>query len=175
VVVVRLAVVILALAAAPLTRWMYPELTGTPAGADLQAEAVADVVRGDRHLVVNAVLCWLLYEPLGVAGVTLSMATVSAVNFVALFVLLRRDVGRIGGRGMAVAAAGPLACAAALALVSSSVWWALSGLSERGFWGLLAAVLAAVAAAAVCLGLAKLLRLEELSVVRQVLRRRRRV
>jgi hypothetical protein len=74
---------------------------------------------------------------------------------------------------MARAAGGALACAVALALVSYGVWWALRGLADRGFWGLLAAVAAAViAGGAVYLGLAKLLGLEELSVVRQVFRRR---
>ena len=46
------------------------------------------------NLAVNVLLCWLLYKPLGVPGITLSMATVSAVNFFALFFLLRRDVGQ---------------------------------------------------------------------------------
>jgi putative peptidoglycan lipid II flippase len=127
------------------------------------------------NLAVNALLCWLLYEPLGVSGITLSMATVSAVNFFALFVLLRRDVGRIGGRGMARAAGGALLCAAALAAVSYGVWWALQDFADGGFGPLVVAVVAAVTAGgAVYLGLAKLLKLEELSVVRQVFRRRRR-
>lgn len=125
------------------------------------------------NLVVNFVLCWLLYRPLGVRGITLSMATVSAVNFAALFALLRRDVGRIGGRAITAAAAGALGCAAALALTSYGTWRALHGLAGRGFWGLLATATAVVlAGAAVYLGLAKLLGLEELAVVRQVLRRR---
>jgi len=127
------------------------------------------------NLIVNFFLCWLLYKPLGVPGITLSMATVSAVNFFALFFLLRRQVGRVDGRRMAVAAGGALACAVALSLVSYGVWWALRDLAERGFWGLLAALVAAVVAGgAAYLGLAKLLRLEELSVARQVFRRRRR-
>ena len=50
---------------------------------------------------------------------------------------------------------------------------AAAGPGRPGFWGLLATVTAAVlAGAAVYLGLAKLLGLEELAVVRQVLRRR---
>jgi putative peptidoglycan lipid II flippase len=126
------------------------------------------------NLVVNFVLCWLLYEPLGVRGLTLSMAIVSAVNFFALFFLLRRQVGRVDGRRMAVAAGGALICASALSVVSYGVWRALGGWADRGFWGLLAALTAAVVAGgAVYLGLARLLRLEELSVVRQVFRRRR--
>ncbi len=127
------------------------------------------------NLVVNVLLCWALYRPLGVAGITLSMATVSAVNFVALFVLLRRRVGRIDGRRMAGAAGGALVCGGALAAVSYGVWRALQGFAAGGFWPLLVSVLAAVAAGgAVYLVFARLLRLEELAVVRQVLRRRRR-
>ncbi len=126
------------------------------------------------NLAVNFVLCWLLYRPLGVAGITLSMATVSAVNFLALFLLLRREVGRIDGRRMAAAAGGALLCTAALAAVSYAVWRALEEYAAGGFPQLVGAVCAAVAAGgAVYLGLAKLLKLEELSVVRQVLRRRR--
>ncbi len=125
------------------------------------------------NLIVNFVLCWLLYKPLGVRGITLSMATVSAVNFAVLFVLLRRALGRIGGRAISAAAAGALVCAAALALVSYAVWWALRAVAGSGFWGLLAAVTAAVlAGAAVYFGLARMLGLEELGVLRQVLRRR---
>jgi len=125
------------------------------------------------NLAVNFVLCWLLYEPLGVPGITLSMATVSAVNFFALFLLLRREVGRVDGRRMARAAGGALLCAAALGAVSYAVWSSMEGLADEGFGGLLAAVAASVAAGgAVYLALARLLRLEELSVVRQVLRRR---
>jgi putative peptidoglycan lipid II flippase len=127
------------------------------------------------NLAVNVLLCWLLYKPLGVPGITLSMATVSAVNFFALFLLLRRDVGRIGGRGMARAAGGALLCAVALAAVSYGVWWALEEYAARGFPQLVVTVVAAVAAGgAVYLVFAKLLKLEELSVVRQVVRRRRR-
>ena len=127
------------------------------------------------NLAVNVVLCWLLYRPLGVAGITLSMATVSAVNFVALFVLLRRRVGRIDGRRMAGAAGGAMVCAGALAAVSYGVWRALQGFAAGGFWPLLASVLVSVAAGgAVYLGMARLLKLEELVVVRQLLRRRRR-
>ena len=127
------------------------------------------------NLAVNVVLCWLLYRPLGVPGITLSMATVSSVNFFALFFLLRREVGRIDGRRMAKAAGGALLAAAALAAVSYGVWWALQDFAAAGFVQLVAVVIAAVVAGgAVYLGLARLLKLEELSVVRQVLRRRRR-
>ncbi len=83
-------------------------------------------------------------------------------------------MGRIDGRRMAGAAGGALVCAGALAAVSYGVWRALQGFAAGGFWPLLASVLAAVAAGgAVYLGLARVLKLEELAVVRRLLRRRR--
>jgi hypothetical protein len=76
---------------------------------------------------------------------------------------------------MAAAAGGALLCSAALAAVSYGVWRALEGYAARGFPQLVVTVAAAVTlGGAVYLGLARLLKLEELSVVRQVLRRRRR-
>ena len=126
------------------------------------------------NLAVNVLLCWLLYKPLGVAGITLSMAIVSAINFFALFVLLRRRVGLIDGRKMAAAAGGALLCAGALAAVSAGVWYALRGFADGGFLPLLATVLAAVGAGtAVYLVLARVLKLEELTAVWHILRRRR--
>ena len=125
------------------------------------------------NLVVNVVLCALLYKPLGVAGITFSMGFVSAVNFFALFVLLRRRVGRIDGRRIAGAAGAALLCAGALAAVSWGVWRLLAGFADGGFLPLLTAVLAAVGAgAAVYIGLAKAFKLEELTTVWRILRRR---
>lgn len=129
---------------------------------------------GIGNLIVNVALCGLLYGPLGVKGITLSMALVSAVNFVALLVLLRREVGRVDGRRMASSVGRALLAAAALGGVSFAVWRVLGGLADGGFWGLLAAVLASVAAGAlVYVVLARLLRLEELTLVWRALRRRR--
>jgi len=129
---------------------------------------------GIGNLALNILLCWLLYGPLGVKGITLSAALVSAVNFVALLVLLRRQIGRVDGRRMASSAGRALLAAFALAGVSFAVWQALGGLADEGFWGLLAAVLAAAGAGAlVYIVLARVLRLEELSLVWQALRRRR--
>jgi putative peptidoglycan lipid II flippase len=129
---------------------------------------------GIGNLALNVALCWSLYGPFGVKGITLSMALVSVANFFALLVLLRREVGRVDGRRMASSAARALLAAAALGGVSYAVWRALEGLASGGFWGLLAAVLASVGAgAAVYVGLARLLGLEELTLVWRALRRRR--
>ncbi len=125
------------------------------------------------NLGLNALLDWVLLGPLGVAGITLSTSIVSAFNMVLLVWLLRRQIGLIGGRGIARAAAAATLCAAALAAVSGGIWYALRGYAGGGFVPLLLAVLLAVGAGgAVYLGLARALKLEELSMAWRLLRRR---
>jgi putative peptidoglycan lipid II flippase len=128
---------------------------------------------GMGNLVLNVILCWALHGPLGVPGITLSMALVSVVNFGALLLLLRREIGRVDGRSIASSAGRALLAAAALGAVSCAVWHALGGLADGGFWGLLTAVIVAVGAGAlVYVALARLLRLEELTLVWRALRRK---
>ena len=125
------------------------------------------------NLGLNALFDWVLLGPLGVAGITLSTSLVSIFNLVVLVWLLRREIGRIDGRRIAAAAGGAVLCALALTAVSGGLWLALRGFAAGGFLPLLSAVVAAVGAGGlVYLGLARLLRLEELAVVRQLLRRR---
>ena len=131
---------------------------------------------GLANLGLNALLDWILLGPLGVAGITLSTSIVSAFNLIVLVWLLRRLIGRIDGRRIAVAAGGAVLCAVGLGAVSAGLWFALRGFAAAGFVPLLIAVLVAVGAGgAVYLGLARLLKLDELSIVRQLARRRRRV
>ena len=125
------------------------------------------------NLALNAVLDWVLLGPLGVAGITLSTSIVSAFNLILLVWLLRRLIGRIDGRRIAVAAAGAIVCAVALGVVSAGLWYALRGFADGGFVRLLIAVVIAVGAGGlVYLGLAKLLKLDEFSIVRRLVRRR---
>jgi putative peptidoglycan lipid II flippase len=125
------------------------------------------------NLALNALLDWVLLGPLGVAGITLSTSLVSIFNMVVLVWLLRRQVGRLGGRRIAGAAGSALVCAVALAVVSGAAWYALRGFAAGGILPLLASVLVAVAAGAlIYLGLAKAFKLEELSMVWRLLRRR---
>jgi putative peptidoglycan lipid II flippase len=125
------------------------------------------------NLGLNAILDWVLLGPLGVAGITLSTTIVSVFNLIVLVWLLRRLIGRVDGRRIARAAAGAVACALALTAVSAGLWFALRGFADGGFLRLLIAVVVAVGAGGlVYLGLAKLLKLEELSIVRQLVRRR---
>ena len=126
------------------------------------------------NLGLNAILDWILLGPLGVAGITLSTSIVSIFNLVLLVWLLRRQVGRIDGRRIGAAAGKALACGVALAAVSAGLWYALRGFAAGGFPQLLVAVLVAVGAGGlVYVGLARLLKLEELAEVWRLLRRRR--
>ena len=125
------------------------------------------------NLGLNALLDWLLLGPLGVAGITLSTSIVSAFNMVLLVWLLRRHIGTIGGRSIVRAAGLAVVCAAALAVVSGGLWLGLRGFADGGFLRLVLAVLVAVGAGGlVYVGLARALHLEELAVVRRLLRRR---
>ncbi len=124
------------------------------------------------NLALNALLDLALYKPLGARGIVLSTSIVSLFNFVALLWLMRRQLGLVDGRRMALSAARIFVCTAALALVSGAAWHLLRGFAAGGLLPLLAAVLVAVSAGAlVYLGVAKALRVEELDVL-QMLRRR---
>ena len=126
------------------------------------------------NLAATVVLCWLLYRPFGVAGITLSMGLVSLVNFAALAVLLRRELGRLDGRRIVRTAARAAVCTGGLALVSGVLWRLLEGYAAAGFAELLVATSVAVAGGGlVYVGLARLLKLDELTAVWRALRRRR--
>ena len=128
---------------------------------------------GLANLGLNALLDWMLLGPLGVAGITLSTSVVSVFNLIVLVILLRRILGGVDGRRIGAAAGGAVVCALALAAVSGGLWYALRGFAAAGFVPLLLALVAAVGAGGlVYLGLAKALRLEELAVLRQLMRRR---
>ena len=73
---------------------------------------------GIVNLVLNALLDWVLYKPLGARGIVLSTSIVSAFNFVALLVLMRRQIDSVDGRRILVGLGKILTCSAALAAVS---------------------------------------------------------
>ncbi len=130
---------------------------------------------GLANLGLNALLDWALYRPLGARGIVLSTSLVSAFNFVALVWLLRRQIGLIDGRRIASAAARMAVGTAGLALVSFALWRALRGFADGGLAQLLLTVVVVFAAGGlVYLAVARLLRVEELGVVRTLLRRRAR-
>jgi putative peptidoglycan lipid II flippase len=125
------------------------------------------------NLGLNALLIWLLLDALGVGAITLSTSAVSAFNFFALLWLMRRQVERVDGRRMARSAAGAVVCALALGMVSWSAWRLLDGFAAAGFAQRLVALAVAMAlGAAVYVGLSRALRLPELGLVWQAVRRR---
>jgi len=130
---------------------------------------------GLANLGLNAILDWVLLKPLGVAGITLSTSIVSAFNLILLVWLLRRLIGRIDGRRIAKAAGGAFVGAAALAVFSGGLWFALHGFAARGFVPLLLSVFVSVGAGGLAyLRVSKVLGLEELATVRRLWRRQER-
>ena len=126
------------------------------------------------NLALNAVLDLALYKPLGIGGIMLSTSLVSLMNFTALVWLMRRQIGSVDGRRIALSALRIAGCAAVLGAVSWLVWLALRGFAQHGQGPLLAALLAVVAAgAAAYLGAARVLGVGELTQLVSLLRRRR--
>ena len=118
------------------------------------------------NVLVMIVLCWLLYRPLGVAGITLQHGRrlggqlLRPVRAPAPAARLARRPAHPAHRG---ARSGLRRRPGA---VSWLVWQQLQGYAAAGFLPLLAAVLAAVAAgAAVYVALARLFKLDELTAV----------
>ncbi len=126
------------------------------------------------NLGLNALLDWALYRPLGARGIVLSTSIVSLFNFVALLALMRRQIGQVDGRRILVSLAKALVCSGALAAVSLALWHGLHGVADSGLAGLFAVVVAVFGGGGlVYLAAARLLRVEELSVVNLLLRRGR--
>jgi len=126
------------------------------------------------NLALNALLDWVLYPSLGARGIVLSTSIVSAFNFVALLVLMRRQIEYVDGRHILVSLGKILVCSAALALVSLVLWHGLRSFADSGLGALIVVVVAVFGCGGlVYLGAAKLLRVEELSVVNLLLRRGR--
>jgi putative peptidoglycan lipid II flippase len=95
---------------------------------------------GVANLALYSTLCVLLYKPLGVGGVTLATAAVSAANFLGLFVLLRRQIHSVDGRRVAITVAKALVALAPLCVVSWGAWWLLDGWLGRSVPAQLASV-----------------------------------
>jgi len=129
---------------------------------------------GVVNLILNALLDWLLYRPLGVGGVTLATSIVSAFNYIALLYLLGREVGRLDtGR---IWSAWMKALLALVPLVGGGygAWWALDGWLGRSNPAQLVSVAAGyLVGGLLYLGAARLLRMEELDQLLGLLRRRR--
>ncbi len=97
------------------------------------------------NLGLNAMLDAAFYS-LGIWGLPLSTALVNIVGAVALFVLLRRRLGRLDLRETTRSLTRIVVASAALAVVLYAVWWPLHHALGDSFPAALAALLAALAA-----------------------------
>jgi putative peptidoglycan lipid II flippase len=127
------------------------------------------------NLGLNAVLDWLLYKPYGVAGITLATSVVATWNFLALLYLMRRQIKGMGGRALMGSLARMCIAGAVLAGVSWGIWHLSEGFFGGGLWEQLLVVLAIlVVGGGVYLVVARLLKLEDIDLLRSMVSRRRR-
>lgn len=80
-------------------------------------DARTPVIVSAAAVAVNALAAWMLMRPLLHVGLALALVISSAVNFLALFLILRRKVGRLGGRAIFASVAKTGAASAAMALL----------------------------------------------------------
>jgi putative peptidoglycan lipid II flippase len=125
------------------------------------------------NLALNALLDLFLYKPMGINGITLGTSIVATFNFIALVYLMRREVHEMGGHAIYMAIAKMAVCAAALGAVSWLIWWGLRGHAQSLVSEFLVVGFMVLAGGATYLAAARLLHLEELDLLRTLLRRRR--
>jgi putative peptidoglycan lipid II flippase len=130
------------------------------------------VAIGAGMVALNAALAYALMSVLGVAGIALATAIVAFVTLGLLMLTLSRTLGGLDGARIA----GTAARAAAAALLGGAAgWWVLQALAHQGA-GLLGqgqALGAALGAAAlVYLAVCIALRVEEVALLRDLLRQR---
>ena len=131
------------------------------------------LVMGCANLILNALLDLFLYKPLGVGGITVATSAVTVANFCGLYLLLRREVGPLGGRRLLDGATRSLVACVPLAGAAFGSWWLLDSWLGRSNWAQLVSL-----AVGYGLGLAayltasRLLKVTELRTATELLRRR---
>jgi putative peptidoglycan lipid II flippase len=125
------------------------------------------------NLALNVALNTILYR-VGVWGIPLATSLVNIAGTAALVVVLRRRLGRLEGRAIFRSYARIALAAALTALLAFSVWYALDDVLGRSLGAQALSVGAAiVAAAAVFVATARILRIRELDAVLSLVRRPR--
>jgi putative peptidoglycan lipid II flippase len=116
------------------------------------------------NLALNTLFILFFYRTLANGSPALASSICAYLNFAFLFSIFRGRYGRLGARGVAMSIVKTAACATAMAAVSLAALWfwhnRATGLHVAAQAGLLAAMIAV--SVAVYLGLARLLRCEEL-------------
>ncbi|HTY93552.1 MAG TPA: murein biosynthesis integral membrane protein MurJ [Steroidobacteraceae bacterium] len=125
---------------------------------------------------LNLLFNWLFTWHLGWGhrGLAFSTACIASTNFIVLYVLMRRELGRFhSGALLSLTLRVAVAAAVMAAVCFASTRWLLPGWETRGFWlrlsWLLATIAAAGAAFATC---ATVLRVAELTAITAAFRRR---
>ncbi len=121
-------------------------------------------------VIVNYILNALLVERFGHRGLAMATSGVALVNFLALFFLMRRKIGRIEGRRILQSLWKILLASTAMAVVCWIVYSQISSLTRPGLGGQLANALVPIAAgAATFFLLARLLAVADLRTAQGVL------
>ena len=114
-------------------------------------------------IAINFVMNSLLVGPFGHVGLAFSTSTVALVNFLMLALLMRRRLGRLGGRQLALTVSRVSAASLAMAATAWIVSECLSWLPMRGIMLRLVEVIGAIASASlVFYWSCRLLKVEEL-------------
>jgi putative peptidoglycan lipid II flippase len=125
------------------------------------------------NLFLNAILDAVFYR-VGVWGIPLATAVCNIAGAWVLFVLLRRRLGRIDGGAIASTVVRVCVASALAGGIALIVWRALDDVAGRSFFGQVASVGPALAAAVAAYFVGcRLLQVEELRVLRTLARRRR--
>jgi putative peptidoglycan lipid II flippase len=183
------ASVVTAVLAEPITRLIYQRGEFKPAQTPIVAAALAAFAAGltfngtmlmlNRaffslqsnwlptvvalaNLFLNAVLD-VAFSPVGTWGIPLSTSIVNIAGTAALFVLLRRQIGRVDFTEISGSFLRVLAAAALAGGTAFAVWWPIDHAAGRSLGGQLVAVLPALlAAAAVYFGACRALGVREM-------------
>jgi putative peptidoglycan lipid II flippase len=98
------------------------------------------------NMVVNALVAFALYKPLGIAGIVIGTVAGTLVMTAAQGVILRGELGGIEGRALAGSVVRMLVAGAALAAVAYGAWYGLDELLGRSLVAQVVAVGIGVAA-----------------------------
>ena len=122
-------------------------------------------------LAVNTVLDFALYKPMGVGGIALATSVASVAGFVAMAVLLRRELGGLNVRSMIDGFVRTSIASVWLGALAFGAWHALDGALGRSLPAQLVSVGAAMVAAVLAyLSAARGVGLPELGVMARTLR-----
>ncbi len=132
------------------------------------------LIVGVGNLTLYTTLAVLLYKPLGVGGVTAATSLVSVFNFLGLMLLLRREIGGVDGRRIALSFLKSVIALLPLSAAGYGAWWLVDSWLGRSTPAQLVSVSAGYGLGLLAYVLAaRLLRMEEVGQVLGVLRRRR--